>query len=89
MINNDKKSVLIVDDEEDMIWSLQKNLPTENLQVTIFTASSGEEALSILEETKIDLIVTDIRMPGISGIDLLIIARNKYWSRCHDRISIL
>ena len=45
MIKNDKKSVLIVDDEEDMIWSLQKNLPTENLQVTILTAPSGEEAL--------------------------------------------
>ncbi|NOX79962.1 MAG: response regulator [Deltaproteobacteria bacterium] len=73
-----KKRVLIVDDEEDMIWSLQKNLPNENLQVIIFTASSGEEALSILEKTKIDLIVTDIRMPGISGIDLLIAVRNTY-----------
>ncbi|HEW79015.1 MAG TPA: response regulator [Phycisphaerales bacterium] len=73
-----KKRVLIVDDEEDMIWSLQKNLPNESLQVIIFTASSGEEALSILEKTKIDLIVTDIRMPGISGIDLLIAVRNTY-----------
>lgn len=73
-----KKRVLIVDDEEDMIWSLQKNLPNESLQVIIFIASSGEEALSILEKKKIDLIVTDIRMPGISGIDLLITVRNKY-----------
>ncbi len=73
-----KKRVLIVDDEEDMIWSLQKNLPNESLQVIIFTASSGEEALTILEKTKIDLIVTDIRMPGISGIDLLIAVRNTY-----------
>lgn len=73
-----KKRVLIVDDEEDMIWSLQKNLPNESLKVVIFTASSGEEALSILEKTKIDLIVTDIRMPGISGIDLLIAVRKQY-----------
>ncbi len=73
-----KKRVLIVDDEEDMIWSLQKNLPNEILQVIIFTASSGEEALSILEKTKIDLIVTDIRMPGISGIDLLVAVRQDY-----------
>ena len=67
-----KKRVLIVDDEEDMIWSLQKNLPNESLQISIITASSGEEALTILEETKIDLVVTDIKMSGMSGIDLLI-----------------
>ncbi len=73
-----KKRVLIVDDEEDMIWSLQKNLPNEILQVIIFTASSGEEALAILKKTKIDLIVTDIRMPGISGIDLLVAVRQDY-----------
>lgn len=78
MSNEDKKRVLIVDDEEDMIWSLQKNLPNESLQVDISIASSGEEALSILEKTKIDLVVTDIRMTGISGIDLLIAVRNKY-----------
>lgn len=75
---SDMKKVLIVDDEEDMIWSLQKNLPNDNLQVAIVTASSGEEALSLLEKTKIDLIVTDIRMPGMSGIDLLIEVRKKY-----------
>ena len=73
-----KKRVLIVDDEEDMIWSLQKNLPNEGLKLIIFTASSGEEALAILEKTKIDLVVTDIRMPGISGIDLLLAIRNSY-----------
>ena len=79
MSNEDRmKRVLIVDDEEDMIWSLQKNLPNKSLQVSIFIASSGEEALSILEKTKIDLIVTDIRMPGISGIELLIAVKNKY-----------
>lgn len=77
-----KKRVLIVDDEEDMIWSLQKNLPNESLHVDIFIASSGEEALSVLEETKIDLVVTDIRMPGISGIDLLIAIKNKYPHIC-------
>ena len=71
----DRKKVLIVDDEEDMIWSLQKNLPNDNLQVAILTASSGNEALAILQKTEVDLIITDIKMPGISGIDLLIAAR--------------
>jgi predicted regulator of Ras-like GTPase activity (Roadblock/LC7/MglB family)/CheY-like chemotaxis protein len=79
MGNEDKKKrVLIVDDEEDMIWSLQKNLPNESLQISISTASSGLEALSILETTDIDLIITDIRMPGMSGLDLLVAVRKKY-----------
>lgn len=73
-----KKRVLIVDDEEDMIWSLQKNLPTDSLPVSIKTASSGEEALTVLKKHDVDLIVTDIKMPGMSGIDLLIEVRNTY-----------
>ncbi len=72
------KKVLIVDDEEDMIWSLQKNLPNSGLEINIVTASSGEGALAILQKTKIDLIITDIKMPGISGIDLLIAVKKTY-----------
>ncbi|MDH4318213.1 MAG: response regulator [Desulfobulbaceae bacterium] len=72
------KKVLIVDDEEDMIWSLQKSLNNENLQVDITIASSGEDALKVLAVKPIDLVVTDIKMPGISGIDLLMRIRNRY-----------
>lgn len=72
------KKVLIVDDEEDMIWSLQKNLNNENLQVEILTASSGEEALETLQDHRVDLVITDIKMPGISGLDLLIEIKNSY-----------
>ena len=73
------KKVLIVDDEEDMIWSLQNNLCNESLQVEIFTASSGEEALEVLKDSgQVDLVVTDIKMPGISGLDLLIEIKNLY-----------
>ncbi len=80
----DRKKVLIVDDEEDMIWTLQKNLPNENLQVVVMTASSGEEALAILKESRVDLIITDIKMPGISGVELLIAAR-----RCCPGIGVI
>ncbi|MDH3347666.1 MAG: response regulator [Desulfobulbaceae bacterium] len=72
------KKVLIVDDEEDMIWSLQKNLNNDKLQVDITVASSGEDALQVLSEKPIDLVVTDIKMPGISGIDLLMRISNRY-----------
>ena len=72
------KKVLIVDDEEDMIWTLQKNLTNDTLRAEIITASSGEKALEIIKNTPVDLIVTDIRMSGMSGIDLLIEVRNNY-----------
>ncbi|MBU0484813.1 MAG: response regulator [Proteobacteria bacterium] len=72
------KKILIVDDEEDMIWSLKNNLNHEKLQVDILTASSGEEALEILKNTPVDLIITDIKMSGISGLELLIEVKNRY-----------
>lgn len=72
------KKVLIVDDEEDMIWSLQQNINNELLQVEIFTAPSGEEALPILNANHIDLVLSDIRMPGMSGLDLLLEIKNRW-----------
>ncbi len=72
------KTVLLVDDEEDMIWSLQKNLNNDNLQVDISVASSGEEALKVLKQKSIDLVVTDIKMPGMSGIELLFEIKKHY-----------
>ena len=72
------KKILIVDDEEDMIWSLQKNLNHESLKANILTASSGEEALKVLDENPVDLIITDIKMPGISGLDLLVEVKNRF-----------
>ena len=73
------KKILIVDDEEDMVWSLRNNLANESLQIETLTATSGEEALEILSSNDlIDLVVTDIKMPGISGLDLLIEIKNRY-----------
>jgi len=72
------KKVLIVDDEEDMVWSLQKTLGGGGLDIDVLTARSGEEALEVLKEIPVDLIVTDIRMPGISGLDLLVEVRKNY-----------
>jgi predicted regulator of Ras-like GTPase activity (Roadblock/LC7/MglB family)/CheY-like chemotaxis protein len=73
------KKILIVDDEEDILWSLQNNLCNDALQVEIAAAASGEEALKILNNSeKIDLVITDIKMPGISGLDLLIEIKNRY-----------
>jgi predicted regulator of Ras-like GTPase activity (Roadblock/LC7/MglB family)/DNA-binding response OmpR family regulator len=72
------KRILIVDDEEDMVWSLRQNINNDRLQVEIFTAASGEEALTVLNGNHIDLVLTDIRMPGMSGLDLLLEIKNRF-----------
>ncbi|MFT5699998.1 MAG: putative regulator of Ras-like GTPase activity (Roadblock/LC7/MglB family) [Desulforhopalus sp.] len=72
------KKVLVVDDEEDMLWMLQRNLNKGMQDVEILAAKSGEEALAILSDQKVNLVITDINMPGISGLDLLVEINNKF-----------
>ncbi len=72
------KRVLIVDDEENMLWMLQKNLSKSLPGVETLTARSGKEALAVLREKKINLVITDISMPGMSGLDLLIEINNHF-----------
>jgi len=72
------KRILVVDDEEDVLWMLQKQLNKGMKNVEILAAGSGEKALDILEETNINLVITDINMPGINGLDLLIEIKNLY-----------
>jgi DNA-binding NtrC family response regulator len=63
-------SLLIVDDEQDMLRLLKRSLAPE-LNCRIFTAASGDEALKIYSETAFDLVLADIKMPGINGLELL------------------
>ncbi|NTV15108.1 MAG: response regulator [Desulfobulbaceae bacterium] len=72
------KKILVVDDEKDILWPLQEFLQDEELQTQVLTALSGEEALEILVRERIDLVITDIRMPGISGLDLLVEIKNRF-----------
>ena len=61
--------ILIVDDEHSVISSIT-NIISQNFEdvFEIYTASSAEAAYEICQETKIDLLITDIRMPGADGI---------------------
>ena len=61
-------TVLVVDDEELVRTFLTRVLGGAGYRV--ISASSGEEAMAILASTAIDLVVTDIRMPGMDGRDL-------------------
>jgi two-component system, NtrC family, response regulator AtoC len=62
-------SVLVVDDEALTLRTISRGLTTEGFEV--FTAGSGEEALKIFEEEKPDLVLLDIVLPGIDGVEVL------------------
>ena len=72
------KRVLIVDDEEDMLWMLQRNLSKGLKDVEILAAKSAEEALAILSDKSAQLVISDINMPGMNGLDLLSEINSRY-----------
>ena len=65
----DEFSVLLVDDEKDYLETLLKRLLKRRIKAT--GANSGEEALKILKETPPDVVVLDVRMQGMDGIQTL------------------
>ncbi len=70
------KTILIVDDEPRTRQGLKKNLDTwANGNYQIFTASNGEEAMELMKQHKVHILITDIRMPEITGLQLLKIAK--------------
>src|SRR4030065_221532 len=64
-----KNKILIVDDEVSMREFLEIMLSKEGHKVS--SAGSGKEALNMLNDTIYDLIVSDVQMPGMNGIELL------------------
>ncbi len=63
-----KQRVLIVDDEEDILELVRYNLSKEGYKVTL--ASSGEEAMSQIKTEQPDLIVLDLMLPGMDGLEV-------------------
>ena len=61
-------NILIVDDKEDMRWILRKvlSLPGYN----VLTASGGLEAITMMKEADFNIVITDIRMPGVDGLEV-------------------
>lgn len=66
-----KKSILFVDDEPNLIQGLKRMLRNMRNEWDMYFVDGGEEALTLLSENHIDIIVTDMRMPGIDGATLL------------------
>jgi len=72
MIQNDgMKKILFVDDEQNVLDGLKRMLRSQRESWVMQFASSGREALEILESGEFDVIVTDMKMPGMDGASLL------------------
>lgn len=61
--------VLLVDDEDAYVETLAKRLTRRGL--TVHTADRGEKALAILAEHPVDVVILDVKMPGMDGIETL------------------
>jgi putative nucleotidyltransferase with HDIG domain len=70
--------VLFVDDDVKLLQGLRRMLRSQRRTWDMSFAEGGEQALAALAEQEFDAIVTDMRMPGIDGAQLLTIVRDKY-----------
>ena len=68
-IMNKRKSILVVDDDQDIRRTLQRLLERKKYKVS--TADDGQAALELIQKQPIDLILTDMRMPRMDGLQLL------------------
>ena len=75
-MNSHTRRILVVDDDESLRRVTQVQLEDEGYAVT--TAPNGDEALQVLARKPQDLVLTDLNMPGISGVELLRKIRSEY-----------
>ncbi|MDX5426468.1 MAG: response regulator [Bacteroidota bacterium] len=71
----EKIRVLYVDDEPNNLQSFKANFRRD---YKVFIAESGKEGLEILDKEKVEIILTDQRMPEMTGIEFLVKVREKY-----------
>jgi two-component system, response regulator YesN len=63
--------VLLIDDDKHLLTALPAVFTRSPCVITVDTASSAEQALSLIQATEYDTIVSDFSMPGLNGIELL------------------
>ena len=68
--------ILIVDDEKDFVEMLSLRL--KEMGEKVESAYSGQEALEVLAEKNIDVIILDIKMPGMDGIEVLKVVKKRF-----------
>jgi two-component system response regulator HydG len=71
-----KRSILLVDDSQDMLEVLRRQLNA--LQYNTFQSTSVTDAIDLLQHARIDLLITDMRMPGLDGMHLVKYAKSNF-----------
>jgi DNA-binding response OmpR family regulator len=74
--------VLLVDDEKEFVSALAERLSLRDFQVE--TATNGQDALAILKEIRADVVILDVMMPGMSGLEVL-----KRIKTTHPHLSVI
>jgi DNA-binding response OmpR family regulator len=69
MMGNDKKRILVIEDDQEMRSLLKDFFEEEGFEID--SVSNGSEAFRILIRELFDLVITDIRMPGLTGLDII------------------
>lgn len=65
------KNVLIVDDDAGFLETLREGVQGDGSAFRVLTANSGREALELLEREPVDLVMTDVKMPGMDGCEFI------------------
>jgi two-component system OmpR family response regulator len=73
----DKQTILIVDDDKKLVQLLKETILNEENGYEVRTAYNGKEALDVIKKEKVDLVLLDISMPVMSGIQVLTELHNK------------
>ena len=75
-MNSDNEKILVVDDSAETVEVLKRNLQEEGY--VVFSAYNVVDAIKVLESSPIDLVMTDFKMPKVSGLDLIRHVRENY-----------
>ncbi len=75
---DNKPALLFVDDDNAVLQGLRRMLWSQREQWEMHFACSGAEALQLLEGRPFDILITDMRMPGMGGLELLTLVQEKY-----------
>ncbi|XXT18540.1 response regulator [Sorangium sp. So ce429] len=76
-MDNAKLRIILVDDEEALVWSLSNRLIKQRPGYTVESVTDGHAALRLFESGPVDLLITDICMQGMHGLELIMAARKR------------